>query len=323
MRRAVLILLIIIGVGLLGLGANFIRGWTAVGPSIKDVSFTVAESASLKSTAVALKKAGLIRSADAFYARARLFSGSPMVKAGEYTIPMGASNKEIVQILTEGIGINRFITVPEGMPSILVYERLMANDQLTGTISVPPEGSVLPDTYAYDKGESRSAVLLRMQVAMKNVVDEAWAQRSPRAIVKSKQEAVTLASIIEKETAVPAERTTVAGVYTNRLREGMRLQADPTIIYPITKGKPLGRRIKKSEIAAVNGYNTYAMTGLPKGPIANPGRESIEAALNPKDTAALYFVADGKGGHIFANTLAEHNENVRKWFEIRRQRGEL
>ncbi len=235
----------------------------------------------------------------------------------------GASNSEIVQIITGGIGINRFVTIPEGMPSILVYERLMANDQLSGPVEVPAEGSVLPDTYAYDKGEARAAVLARMQAAMTKALDEAWARRSPRTIVKTKQEAVTLASIIEKETAIAAERPTVAGVYTNRLKIGMRLQADPTIIYPITKGKPLGRRIKRSEIMAVNDYNTYAMAGLPRGPIANPSLSSIEAALNPKDTQALYFVADGKGGHIFADTLEQHNANVRKWFDIRRQRGEM
>ncbi|MGE4430812.1 MAG: endolytic transglycosylase MltG [Sphingobium sp.] len=323
MRRAVLILFLVMGLGLLGAGVNFLYGWTAAGPSIEDATFTVEKGASLKSAAVRLKKAGLIRSADAFYARARLFIGSPGVKAGEYMIPKRASNREIVQILTEGVGISRFVTIPEGMPSILVHERLMANEQLSGPVAVPPEGSVLPDTYAYGKGETRAAVLARMQAAMAKALDEAWKKRSPRAVVKTKEEAVTLASIIEKETALPAERTTVAGVYSNRLREGMMLQADPTIIYPITKGKPLGRRIRKSEIAAVNDYNTYAMTGLPKGPIANPGKTSIEAALNPKETGALYFVADGKGGHIFADTLEQHNENVRKWFEIRRERGEL
>lgn len=323
MRRAVQILLAVIGLGLLGAGGSFVYGWTAAGPSVEDETFTVAEGASFKGTAVALKRAGLIRSADAFYLRARLFGGSPMVKAGEYMIPKGASNRQIMQILTEGIGINRFVTIPEGMPSILVHERLMANDQLTGTVPVPAEGSVLPDTYAYDKGESRALVLARMQAAMKKALDDAWEKRSPRTVVKTKEEAVTLASIIEKETAVASERTTVAGVYTNRLRAGMMLQADPTIIYPITRGKPLGRRIRKSEIAAVNDYNTYAMTGLPKGPIANPSQASIEAALNPKDVKALYFVADGKGGHIFADTLEQHNENVRKWFEIRRERGEL
>ena len=142
-------------------------------------------------------------------------------------------------------------------------------------------------------------------------------------MVKTPQEAVILASIVEKETALDQERAIVAGVYSNRLRQGIMLQADPTIIYPITKGRPLGRRIRKSEIAAVNDYNTYAMTGLPKGPIANPGRKSIDAVLHPARTKALFFVADGKGGHIFAETLEQQNENVRKWFEIRRKRGEL
>lgn len=323
MRRALLALLLIILLGLAGSGALFVGGWYARGPAARDVTFTVADGASLRSTSRALQKAGLVRSADIFYARSRLFSGAPLVKAGEYMIPKGASNRDILRIITEGIGINRFVTIPEGMPSVLVYERLMANDQLTGKIDVPAEGSVLPDTYAYDRGESRVAVLARMQAAMKLALDRAWAKRSKRAIVRTKAEAVTLASIIEKETSIPGERPMVAGVYTNRLETGMRLQADPTIIYPITKGKPLGRRIRKSEIEDVNDYNTYAMAGLPKGPIANPGRSSIEAALNPEETKALYFVADGKGGHIFADTLEEHQENVRKWFAIRRERGEM
>jgi UPF0755 protein len=209
------------------------------------------------------------------------------------------------------------------MPSVLVYERLKANEELTGDIDVPEEGSVLPDSYAFDKGESRAAVLKRMQGAMDRTLEKLWAERAANTVAKSPKEAVILASIVEKETGVASERPTVAGVYSNRLRVGMMLQADPTIIYPITKGKPLGRRIRKSEIAAVNGYNTYSMTGLPKGPIANPGRLSILAVLHPADTKALYFVADGKGGHIFADTLQQHNENVRKWFEIRRARGEL
>lgn len=323
MRRAGLILLLIVLLGLAGTGTAFIHGWVGRGPASEDATFTVAEGASLRSAANALAKAGLIRSADLFYARARLFTGAPLVKAGEYMIPKGASNRDIVRIITEGIGINRFVTIPEGMPSVLVRERLMANDQLTGEVGIPAEGSVLPDTYAYDRGETRAAVLARMQAAMKRALDDAWARRSKRAVVRTKQEAVTLASIIEKETAIPSERPMVAGVYTNRLKLGMRLQADPTIIYPITRGKPLGRRIKRSEIEAVNDYNTYAMAGLPKGPIANPSRSSIEAALNPKETKALYFVADGKGGHIFADTLEEHEENVRKWFDIRRERGEM
>ena len=226
-------------------------------------------------------------------------------------------------ILQGGKTLTRLVTIPEGMPSILVYERLMANDQLTGDIQVPEEGSVLPDSYAFDKGEPRAAVLKRMQDAMTKLLAKLWAERAPDLVVKTPREAIILASIVEKETAVARERPMVAGVYANRLRAGMMLQADPTIIYPITRGKPLGRRIRKSEIAAVNDYNTYAMTGLPKGPIANPGRLSIVAVLHPAQTKALYFVADGKGGHIFADSLQQHNENVRKWFEIRRARGEL
>jgi UPF0755 protein len=255
--------------------------------------------------------------------RAKIFGASNTIKAGEFVIPAKASNSDILSILTDGKTVQRMVTIPEGMPSIMVYERLMANDQLTGSISIPAEGSVLPDSYAFDKNEPRAAVLKRMQDAMTKTMAELWATRSPNAMVKTPLEALTLASIVEKETALKSELRIVSGVYSNRLRTGMRLQADPTIIYPITKGKSLGRRIRKSEIRDVNDYNTYAMAGLPKGPIANPSRAAIAAVLNPQQTSAYYFVADGKGGHIFADTLQEHNANVAKWYAIRRQRGEM
>lgn len=321
MRRTVVILLgLVLGIVMIA-GTLFVAGWSGAGPAREDTTFTVPSGATLKSAATELETAGLVSSADRFYLRARLLGGTTAIKAGEYLVPGGASEKDILAILAGGVGINRFVTIPEGMPSILVYERLMAADQLTGKIDVPVEGSVLPDTYAYDKGETRAAVLARMQGAMEQVLDEAWANRSTDTVVKSKAEALTLASIVEKETSVPGERRMVAGVYTNRLRIGMRLQADPTIIYPITQGKPLGRRIKRSEIQAVNGYNTYSMAGLPKGPIANPSKASIEAVLNPEKTKALYFVADGSGGHVFADTLEQHNANVAKWFALRKERG--
>ena len=226
-------------------------------------------------------------------------------------------------MLEEGKTKQRFVTVPEGMPSIMVWERLMAEPRLKGEIPVPAEGSILPDSYAFTTGEPRAAVVKRMQAAMDKAFDELWAKRSPRSAAKDRNEAITLASIVEKETGVPAERRTVAGVYTNRLAVGMRLQADPTIIYPITKGKPLGRRILRSEIVAVNDYNTYSMTGLPKGPIANPGKASIAAVLDPEANDYLYFVAKGDGGHAFARTLSEHNANVQKWYQLRRDRGEM
>ena len=238
-------------------------------------------------------------------------------------IPAGASNSDVLDILTGGKTVQRMVTIPEGWPSIMVYERLMANDRLQGSIEIPVEGSVLPDSYAFEKNESRADVLKRMQDAMTKTIDELWPKRSADTVAKTPEEALTLASIVEKETSLKSELGIVAGVYSNRIRKGMMLQADPTIIYPITKGKPLGRRIRQSEIADVNGYNTYAMVGLPKGPIANPSRAAIEAVLNPEETKALFFVADGKGGHVFANTLQEHNANVEKWYAIRRQRGEM
>jgi UPF0755 protein len=318
-----------LGVLLIGLavlafvGFRFVHGWSEAGPSDKAVTIVVPEGSSLADAAVLLKRAGAVRSADAFLTRAKLLGGGASIKAGEFLIPDHASNKDILRILQGGKTKTRLVTIPEGMPSILVYERLMANDQLTGSIAVPEEGSVLPDSYAFDKGEPRATVLKRMQAAMAKTLATMWAGRAADTVAKTPREAIILASIVEKETALGKERPMVAGVYGNRLKAGMMLQADPTIIYPITRGKPLGRRIRKSEIAAVNDYNTYAMTGLPKGPIANPGQLSIFAVLHPAQTKALYFVADGKGGHIFADTYQQHNENVRKWFEIRRARGEL
>lgn len=302
---------------------RFVYGWTETGPAAKDVSITVPDGATLADAAVLLKQKGAVRSADAFLTRAKVFGRGRSIKAGEFLIPKGASNSQILTILQGGKTLTRLVTVPEGMPSILVYERLMANDELTGVIEVPAEGSVLPDSYAYDKGETRAAVLKRMQGAMDKALEKMWAERSPDAVVKTPAEAIILASIVEKETGIAAERPTVAGVYGNRLKARMMLQADPTIIYPITKGKPLGRRIRQSEIQAVNGYNTYTMVGLPAGPITNPGRASIEAVLNPAKTDALYMVADGTGGHAFATTLQQHNENVAKWFAIRRAKGEM
>jgi len=182
---------------------------------------------------------------------------------------------------------------------------------------------VLPDSYAYNRGDTRQMVLDRMQKAMVNYLAKAWAARKPGIAVSNPRDALILASIVEKETGKPEERRTVAAVYGNRLKRGMPLQADPTFIYPITKGKPLGRRPLLSEVHAKNDYNTYEMTGLPIGPIANPGRASIDAVLDPAASSALYFVADGTGGHVFADTLEQHNANVQKWYALRKARGEM
>jgi UPF0755 protein len=209
------------------------------------------------------------------------------------------------------------------MPAITVTEKLAANPYLTGPLPGIDEGSLLPDSYGYQRGETRAALVSRMQRAMQKTVAALWASRSSDCPIVMPEQAVILASIVEKETGKAAERPMIAGVYCNRLRIGMKLDADPTVIYPITKGKPLGRRILKSELNAENGYNTYRRSGLPEGPIANPGKASIEAVLHPAPTKALYFVADGTGGHVFADTLAQQNANVARWYAIRRQRGQM
>ena len=298
-------------------------GWVWSGPLGQDTAFIVSDGSSLSSVATKLEREGAIGSAAAFKLRARVFGAGTTIKAGEFKLPKHASMARILSIIASDEVLRRFVTVPEGMPSIMVYERLMANPSLTGTIEVPPEGSVLPDTYEIEKGESRQAVLLRMQAAMQRTLAEQWAKRSPDTVAKTPEEAVVLASIVEKETGKPSERPMVAGLYSNRIRTGMQLQADPTFIYPITKGKALGRRPRESDIHAINDYNTYVIFGLPKGPITNPGKLSIAAVLNPAKTNAVYMVADGSGGHAFAVTLAEHNANVQKWFTIRKNRGDF
>ena len=297
--------------------------WFARGPLKHDTVFTVPDGATLGVVAQKLEEKGAVLSGRTFRWRARLFGHGQTVKAGEFLLPLGASESKILSILAGDEALRRFVTVPEGLPSVMVQERLMAQGVLEGSVDVPEEGSVLPNTYDIKRGESRQAVLARMQAAMTKVLAEEWDGREDGLVVKTPEQALTLASIVEKETAVPAERAMVAGLYANRLKKGIMLQADPTIIYPITKGKPLGRRIHQSEIAAVNGYNTYAMTGLPKGPITNPGRAAIHAVLHPAKTDVLYMVADGKGGHAFATTLEQHNENVQRWFAIRRAKGDM
>ncbi len=316
------------GLVLLVLGlaaAGLVLAWAFLGSATiaKDTPFTIPAGASVGSVADKLEAEGLISSASGFMLQARILGSDTPIQAGEFLLTPGMSQGDILAAFQSGDVIRRFVTIPEGMPSILVWERLMGEELLTGEIPVPPEGSILPNTYSFERGQSRKALVEQMQAAMDKALAEEWAKRAPGIAVDTMRDALTLASIVEKETGKPEERRMVAGLYSNRVRTGMKLQADPTIIYPITKGKPLGRRINQSEIAAVNGYNTYTRTGLPVGPITNPGRDSIAAVLNPEKTGALFMVADGTGGHWFANTLAEHNANVAKWYAIRRERGEM
>jgi UPF0755 protein len=323
MNRKGCIVAVVLAALLAGMAAASTWGWWGSSGVQEDTAFVVPSGSSLTSVAGKLEEEGLISSADSFLLWAKILGGSDPIKAGEFLLPAGASPSKILDTFQHGEVIRRFVTIPEGLPSIMVHERLMAEPLLTGSIAVPEEGSVLPESYDFERGETRAAVLARMQQAMTRTIDELWPRRGPNAVVKTRQEAVTLASIVEKETAEPDERPMIAGVLSNRLRIGMMLGADATTIYPITKGKPLGRLIRMSELRDRNPYNTRAVAGLPPGPITNPGRDSLAAVLNPARTAALYYVADGSGGHVFSRTLEEHNANAAKWRALRRARGEM
>ena len=232
--------------------------------------------------------------------------------------------RDVLYILQHGRPVVRLVTIPEGMPSILVQEKLAAIPELTGNAPLPPEGSVLPNSYDWQMGETRAAVAAHAGGDGDDARPSLWAERKADLpdLRPSRRRSSSLRSS-KRKPARPSERQMVAGVYCNRLRIGMKLDADPTVIYPITKGKPLGRRIKRSELMADTGYNTYRKPGLPAGPIANPGKDSIAAVLDPASTKAIYFVADGTGGHVFADDYAEHQANVQKWYAIRHARGEM
>ena len=298
--------------------------WWAPGPKAGPHDIIVKEGSTVASISRQLAKEGAVPgSARTYYVMARVFGSHDPIQAGEFEIPRGMGGASILDLLQHGKPKLRLITVTEGMPSIIVAEKLASNPYLTGPLPDIPEGSLMPDSYGYQRGESRASVVKRMQEPMTKALAEFWPKRATDCPLAMPEQAIILASIVEKETGKPAERPMIAGVYCNRLKIGMKLDADPTVIYPVTKGKPLGRRILKSELHAQNGYNTYERPGLPEGPIANPSKASIEAVLHPAQTKALYFVADGTGGHVFADTLAEQNANVAKWFAIRRQRGQM
>ncbi len=307
---------------LIGLPLFAAPWWTWERPG-RSHDVAIPAGATLYGAATRMYNAGVLSSARQFTALARVFGSRAPIKAGVYRFRDDLGWGTYLRQMQRGEVIALRVSIPEGLPAVLVRDRLRANDQLTGPVDTPAEGSVLPDTYDFQLGSTRAAALKHMQAAMTAELAALWPKRTKAAVVTTPAEAVILASIVEKETALPAERRVVAGVYTNRLRAGIKLDADPTVIYPLTGGKPLGRRILRSELARDTGYNTYLKPGLPKGPIANPGRASLAAVLDPAPTKALYFVADGRGGHVFATTLAEQNANVAKWFALRRARGEM
>ena len=312
----------VIALGIAALVVIYLLWWG--GGAARATTIMVEEGATLGRLCPGLDRKHLIPgNCTTYRAMARLFGSRDPIQAGEFEVPAGTGGGALLDLLQHGRPVQRLITVTEGMPAIIVAEKLAASPYLTGAVPPIAEGSLLPDSYGFERGEARAAVVKRMQAAMSRALNQLWPKRSSDCPVANPYQAVILASIVEKETGKASERPTIAGVYCNRLRIGMKLDADPTVIYPVTKGKPLGRRILKSELNAQNGYNTYRRAGLPDGPIANPGKASIEAVLHPAATKALYFVADGTGGHVFAETLAEQQANVAKWFALRRARGQM
>jgi UPF0755 protein len=293
----------------------------AKGPAAQDFTFVTPKGAGLNMIAQRLESEGLISNAYVFRVGAHLLNKQDALKAGEYTIPAGASMREILTILEEGKTLLYKLTVAEGLTTAMIIDLVKKHPDLKGDVTyLPEEGALLPETYLFERATTRDDLLRRMAADHNKVLNELWATRAANLPIATKYEAVILASIVEKETGKADERPRVAGIFVNRLRKGMRLESDPTIIYGITRGYPLGRGIRKSELEAKTPYNTYAIPGLPPTPIANPGRESLAAVLQPMQTDDLFFVADGTGGHAFAATLAEHEQNVKRWREIEREK---
>ncbi len=269
-----------------------------------------------------LGDAGLVARPMVFEWGVRLSGAGRKLKSGEYALSSAMSARQIMNVLVAGNTVLHAITIPEGLTTSEIFAILMSDERLSGDLPAQVgEGALLPETYKYQRGDSRSELLDRMENAMSEAVSRLWSSRKPELPLGSLTEAVILASIIEKETAAPEERARIAGVFVNRLRRGMRLQSDPTVVYALTSGKgTLGRALTFDDLRVDSPFNTYQVKGLPPGPIANPGLAALEAAVQPDDTDALYFVADGKGGHAFAKSLNEHHKNVRRWRALNAKR---
>ena len=290
--------------------------FTSPGPLPVSTAVVIPSGTGLEGIASSLKRAGTIRHDFVFVIGARVARKAHGLKAGEYLIPASSSPRQIMHILESGKTVVRRLTIPEGLTSAEVMDRLDLTEGLTGTAARPAEGSLLPETYHFSYGDVRQDLIGRMQAAMMEAVSRLWKIRAPDLPIRTPEEAVILASIVERETGVPQERGLVAGVFMNRLKRGMRLQSDPTVAYGIAPGG-LGRPLTRADLKQPSPYNTYVIQGLPPTPIANPGIDALRAVMNPVETDYIYFVADGSGGHAFARTLKEHNRNVRSWRKIR------
>jgi len=311
--------------GLIGGGIAFVESRSrAPGPLANDRVLIIPKESGLTEIADLLQREGLIEHPWAFRLSALLSGNWTKLKAGEYLFKARVSQRDILDVIAEGKAVEHSVTVPEGLTSEQIISRLKDNDMLSGeVIQVPREGAMLPDTYKFQRGSTRQAMVDRMTRDQRRILNDVWARRPADLPIKTPQELVILASIVEKETGRADERPRVAGVFINRLNRKMKMQSDPTIVYGLVAGKgTLGRGITRAEITQATPYNTYVIDGLPPGPIANPGRAAMEAVVNHSRTKDLYFVADGSGGHAFAETLEQHNRNVAKWRQVEAGRRE-
>ena len=318
-----------IAAALLGVAA-LAGGWMwiqtriqAPGPLTQDVILIVEPGSGLNRIADQLERGGVIRSAIEFRIHARLAGYASQLKAGEYRFALRASAGDVLAKLVANDVVIRFLTIPEGLTTAQIIDLLKAADGLVGdTPRDITQGTLLPETYGYSRGETRAALIRRMASSTDRTLQDLWLDRADDLPLHTPEDAVILASIVEKETAVASERGRVAAVFINRLKRGMRLQSDPTVAFGIDPTGPLSRPLRRSDLESETPYNTYRINGLPPGAICHPGRDSLIAVLNPAPTQDLYFVADGSGGHAFAETLSEHNRNVAQWRRIQRERGE-
>lgn len=310
---------LVVGAGLLAF--YVIDRFERSGPLAADTVIFIPQGSGVEAIARLLDQAGAIEDPLVFRLGVRLLRAGRELRAGEYLFAVALSNRDVIDLLRSGQTVVRRLTLAEGLTSqeiVALVERAAALEGRVDTL--PPEGSLLPETYHYARGDRRGELVARMARARDELLSQLWAGRAPNLPVATPQEAVVLASIVEKETGIAGERPRVASVFVNRLNKGMRLQSDPTVVYGLTGGKgALGRALTRKDLQVPSPYNTYLIDGLPPGPIANPGRAALEAVLNPARTAFLYFVADGSGGHAFAKTLAEHNRNVAKWRQFQKQ----
>ena len=312
-----LLLAVFVGGGVLYGSKQF----TAPGPLASEHTVNIPQRTGLRDMADLLKREGVIENSTFFVMGAVILGPTEKMKAGEYVFQKNASMSEVLETIIDGKSIQHSVTIAEGLTTQQIVQRLNESEVLSGPIQrIPGEGSLLPETYRVTRGTTREQLLQRMAAAHKRMVEEIWSKRAADLPISNINEFVTLASIVEKETAIASERTRVAGVFVNRLNKKMRLQSDPTIIYGLVGGKgSLGRSLTRADVDQPTPYNTYTIAALPPGPIANPGRASLEAVANPARTKELYFVADGTGGHVFAETYEQHLKNVARWRDFQKQ----